>query len=134
MSHYKYSGMKPVKILFGVMILILEVLFLSRCDTIPDDLIMEMDREPAIEPDYAGVTIPPNIAPLNFIIEEEGISFMVDASSSNGRHLSIKSSDGIIRFPVRSWNKLLSDNQGGEIIIEVLTIDKEKNTDAIMSL
>ena len=31
-------------------------------------------REPVIDPDYSGVTIPPNIAPLNFMIHGEGES------------------------------------------------------------
>ena len=34
--------------------------------------IQNIDREPVIEPDYSGVTIPTNIAPMNFLIKEDG--------------------------------------------------------------
>ena len=122
----KYAGMKHVRILFGVLMLVLGVFFLTRCDTIRNDKIRKLDREPVMEPDYSGVTIPQNIAPMNLIIKEDGISFRVNVASSNGKDLTIKSSDGIIRFPKRSWEKLINDCQGGEIVIEVLSEGKEK--------
>jgi hypothetical protein len=47
------------------------------------------------------------------------------ASSSNGYAISKKSEDGIIRFPQKSWKKLLSGNKEGKISIDIISEDKE---------
>ena len=39
---------------------------------------------PRLFPDYVGVTVPPNIAPLNFSIQEPGASYRVELRSING--------------------------------------------------
>jgi WD40 repeat protein len=118
--------MKPEIKLYGLMMIILIVCFLPTCNTSRHDGVIELDREPAMEPDYSGVTIPRNIAPMNLTIKEDGKSFRVNVASSNGRHLTIKSSDGIIRFPVKSWTKLISGNPGGELAIEVLSVGRDR--------
>jgi len=87
--------------------------------------LSETDREPVIEPDYSGVTIPQNIAPLNFKIEEEGKLFRLEVSSSNGYRISIKSRDGIIRFPQKSWRKLLSGNKEAKITMDIVSEDND---------
>ena len=51
--------MKPVIILFGLLILIPGLFFFACCDTTPEEIILELDRAPVIEPDYADVTIDP---------------------------------------------------------------------------
>jgi hypothetical protein len=47
------------------------------CNSRPDDAFILSQTTPHIEPRYSGITIPPNIAPLNFIIGEEGKSFYI---------------------------------------------------------
>jgi len=84
-----------------------------------------IDREPVIEPDYSDVTIPKNIAPLNFRISEKGRLFHISAISSNGFKLSMKSESGIINFPLNSWKKLLNLNPEGKITIEVISDNEE---------
>jgi WD40 repeat protein len=112
--------MKLTKISTGVLAFIIEIFLLGGCKTDNYDNIQPLGREPVIEPDYSGVIIPPNIAPMNFIISEDGRSFKIKATSSNGIQISFKSSDGIVRFPVKSWKKLLGGSQGGRIKIEVI--------------
>ncbi len=123
---YDISTMKPKRILFYALILLLEIFFLSSCITHHFENTLKLDREPTIEPDYSRVTIPGNIAPMNFIIKEDGISYRINASSSNGSHLSLNAANGIVRFTKKSWLKLLENNQGGEIVIEVLSKSQEK--------
>ena len=36
-------------------------------------------RHPVLYPDYAGTVIPPNIAPLNFVVKEPGVRFLARA-------------------------------------------------------
>lgn len=99
--------------------------FFAACKTNRNESIREQGREPVIEPDYSGVTIPPNIAPMNFMIKEDGSSYRIEATSSNGVRLSIKSKDGIVNFPMRSWKKLLSGTKGGKIGIEICFEDSK---------
>ena len=118
--------MKIIKVLYFILVLLVCILFLSACKTDQYDNVLTLDKEPVIEPDYSGVTIPYNIAPTNFIIKEKGISFRMNAFSSNGTELSVKSSDGIVKFSKKSWRKLLAETQGGEIVVEVLAKTEAK--------
>ncbi len=84
-----------------------------------------LSREPVIDPDYSGVTIPNNIAPLNFKIRESGRSFSLNAASANGYKFSTKTKDRIIRFPQKSWKKLIAKNPEGKISLEIISEDNE---------
>jgi hypothetical protein len=115
--------MKKSNALFWLLVLIFRLFFLSGCKT--DQVnIVSSDREPVLEPDYSGVTVPVNIAPLNFRIKEDGNIFTVNATSPTGFHLSVRSSDGIARFPLKKWKKLLADAQGGKIEVGVSVTNK----------
>jgi hypothetical protein len=107
------EGMKLTGIPAGILALIIMMFLHIGCNTDNYDNILAFCREPLIEPDYAGVTIPTNIAPMNFIILEDGKYFKIRVTSSNGTQICIKSSDGIVRFPLSSWEKLLKGCQGG---------------------
>jgi WD40 repeat protein len=114
------------RITIGVLVLLSVIFLPSSCKTDNHDNIPSLGREPIIEPDYSGVTIPPNIAPMNFIILEDGSSFKIRAKSSNGTRLNTESSDGIVRFPFKFWKRLLAGSQGGKIEIDVISKDKGK--------
>lgn len=83
-----------------------------------------MKRQPVTEPDYAGATIPYNIAPLNFLIKEEGTSFNVKVVSPDGSEMSVRSSTGIVRFKEKAWKNLLSMNKGEEVKIEIISHER----------
>jgi hypothetical protein len=67
---------------------------------------------PRLFPDYIGVTLPPNIAPLNFKIQEPGASYRVELHSTQGASISLSSPDPAIRIPPRAWAALLRANAG----------------------
>ncbi len=105
-----------------ILILIIEIIFsLVSCKTERTEDIHFVDREPVIDPDYSGVTIPRNIAPMNFIISEPGESFILRVTSSDGTLVSLKSKDNVIHFPLRSWKKLLATGMQGRIEIEIFS-------------
>jgi WD40 repeat protein len=79
----------------------------------------EIKREPLISPDYSGVTIPPNIAPLNFIINEKADDYLVKLHSLKGDVIRVTSANGKITIPSGKWKKLLEQNKGKELFIEV---------------
>jgi len=80
---------------------------------------VNIDREPEIKPDYSNITIPPNIAPLNFSIVEDGNKYMVKIYSSSGEKIFIKSTDNKMTIPLVKWKKLLVKTAGRDIYYEV---------------
>ena len=85
-------------------------------EQLPTDVIEE-PAPPVIFPDYSEVTVPVNIAPLNFEIEEEGTEFHTEITGGNGeRHLAAGKT---VEIPMKFWKKLLAANQEGEIFFTV---------------
>jgi len=76
-------------------------------------------RLPVIFPDYVGIVVPPNIAPINFLIKETGNAFKVDISSKNGDPISISSDNAKIEINESKWHKLLNDNKGNDLLIDI---------------
>lgn len=108
------------------LVLIFVFCILANCNTNHNKKALEIDREPSIEPDYSGVTIPGNIAPMNFIIKEDGSSFNIKISSESGKKFSIDSSDGVVQIPEKSWKKLISEVGNRKIQIDIISDNKEK--------
>jgi hypothetical protein len=79
----------------------------------------EADKNVQISPDYSGVTLPPNIAPVNFTINENAKKYLVIISEEGGKTITIKSSTGKIRIPANKWKKLLQRCKGKDIFFEV---------------
>ncbi len=118
--------MKKSRISELVLILIAGSILAGGCRHKMADSASPAGRLPVIEPDYSGVTIPPNIAPLNFMISENSKHFSIRATSAGGTSLTINTSDGIVRFPVKQWKKLLGDTQGDSLKIEIISTEKGK--------
>lgn len=72
---------------------------------------------PEIFPDYAGVTIPSNIAPLNFSFLGEEPATLIISGKSGERQ--IKGRKGLFSFPTRYWRKLMAENAGASISLTV---------------
>jgi len=79
----------------------------------------DVPRAPRIDPDYAGVSIPPNIAPLNFAVKERGTQYCVRISSRFGEGIVGGSRDPGIVIPLTEWKRLLDRNRGQELRFEV---------------
>ena len=71
--------------------------------------------EAAIFPDYKNVTVPPNIAPLNFSLEEgtKGVAIL----ENSGKRLTLKARKGEFNIPEESWRELVV--AGSEISVTV---------------
>ncbi len=79
----------------------------------------QLDRPASLEPDYTATVIPPNIAPLNFLITEPGTAFCAKISATQGEPIEVFSHDGIIEIPERPWHTLLERNKGHDLQIEI---------------
>ncbi len=98
--------------------LISSFLFWHQC--VPAaEAVTQAGRPPRITPDYAGILIPPNIAPLNFAVNEPGTRFDVEISARAGKPLRIQSRNTKIVIPLAAWRELLSANRGQPLCVLV---------------
>jgi tetratricopeptide (TPR) repeat protein len=74
---------------------------------------------PRVHPDIAGVTIPPNVAPLNFVVDEPGEAYAVRISGGSGDPVLWSDHSASVAIPPQPWRALLEANRGGELRIEV---------------
>ncbi len=82
----------------------------------------EVDRTPEIFPDYKNITIPCNIAPLNFVVKEDGDRVLVSVKGK--MNIDLKFRGVRVIFPEKEWTNILKDNSGDSIEISI-SIDKE---------
>ena len=86
--------------------------------SIPDTWVA-VERTPRIWPDYVDTVIPPNIAPLNFAIQEPGVAYRVRLHAANSEDIDIASTSPSIVIPQRAWRTLLEENRGGRLGMDV---------------
>jgi hypothetical protein len=77
---------------------------------------------PSVYPDYINVTIPYNIAPLNFMIAEDCSRIQATLSGKN-TVIYVRGRNKIV-IPHRRWKKLLSEQKNDSVRVEVKTLTK----------
>ncbi len=98
---------------------VLLILVLFSCTEKPFDNSSPVNRVPLLMPDYSEITIPVNIAPLNFFVKETGDAFFAIVEGNKGTALTASSNDGKIQFSERKWKKLLEENKGNQLVFTV---------------
>ncbi len=80
-----------------------------------------VDTEATTYPDYNNVTVPPNIAPLNFMLRQEGATEVVaDYRGRKGGELVAGGKRDLkVRLDTAAWRRLLAENRGGSIDVTV---------------
>ncbi|MBN2188419.1 MAG: PD40 domain-containing protein [Chitinispirillaceae bacterium] len=78
-----------------------------------------VNRLPVIKPDYAGITIPPNIAPLNFTLRDSCAACVAEIASVNGSPVVAKGKKGTVRIDAGPWKRLLAENAGKPLRITI---------------
>lgn len=117
--------MNEIKCRTTLLALLLGIVWVVGCTSAIKENTENVNREPLTEPDYTGVTVPCNIAPLNFLVKEDGQVFQVTATDPSGKvNISITSKNGIIRFPVKKWKKLTEASRGNKIKVQVISVSK----------
>jgi hypothetical protein len=101
----------------------LSYFFLHPSIPIIDEYI-SVNKMPVIRPDYTDIVIPPNIAPLNFVVKEQGMQYYVKIHSAKGNNIDVFSKTGRIEIPIGQWRKLLNINRGSKIYFDIYTKDK----------
>lgn len=82
------------------------------------DTAVQSDDAPSIFPDYKEVTVPCNIAPLNFMVEDADRILAVFICNGTSV-LEVKGPQGILDIPQKKWREMLEESKGGEIEVEV---------------
>ena len=101
--------------------LLLAAVLLSSCINHPDvpSSSRELGSLPAIFPDYCNVTVPCNIAPLNFMLPaDEYQECVARYTLSNGQQQTF--GDGVkVMIPEKEWRTMLEASKGKSIKVEV---------------
>jgi len=93
------------------------MLFTSCSETVSD--AKQESGQPQIYPDYLGVTIPVNIAPLNFNIADEK-ALCIDAVITDRHGHSLHSQgEESVDFDIDDWHALLAQNPGDSLNVTV---------------
>ena len=103
----------------GLVLVLLSAVWLLRGDAETIDRFETVARPAKIHPDYADTVIPPNICPMNFVVDEPGEKYCVRITSKQGRPVEVFSRSPGIVIPVKPWRELLGQNRGEKLSIEV---------------
>lgn len=99
-----------------IFILILVLAFSACRHAIVPDITKA--EQPDLFPDYAGVTIPASIAPLNFKINDAYSAIHAEITGTDQSGFSV-SGKKFIQWPPRKWSELLAINTGDSLRITV---------------
>jgi len=79
-----------------------------------------VDAEPSIWPDYKDVTVPPNIAPLNFLVDsvEDVVAQIIPPKGDFGVY---GGKDGKVLIDEDEWRAMLSSARGKSLSVSVYT-------------
>ena len=98
-------------------------LFLGACGKpaaqIPSQY-SQLDEMAQIYPDYTNIIVPPNIAPLNFIVSDSlADAFVAHLKGKDAEVLASASDDGCIQMDMAEWRRLLTASKGADISVSI---------------
>lgn len=102
------------------LIYILIGIVMAACVPSPSD-VKESDKLPDIYPDYVGVTVPKNIAPLNFLLRDSVEAVYATASEGDYEIKSHRNGNEVI-FDIKDWKKLMDKSAGKRAKISVTAL------------
>lgn len=105
-------------------ITLLGILVIISC-TGKSEHMQEESNYPVITPDYIGVTIPYNIAPLNFSIDGEPYKSQLIIKGAEGI-IKVKSKAGKFEIPEKKWRKLLENSMEQSLEFSVIVENEAK--------
>ena len=116
---YKSKKAKLIYALLTCALIITVVFYAFRDKKVTITQYSVINRHPGISPDYSGSVVPPNIAPLNFFIQQDGSRYFVKIHSKKGKPIEIFSNTPEIMIPQSRWHELLNTNRGEQLSFDV---------------
>ena len=92
------------------------LLVCTACTSQPKQ-VTEVSEPAPIYPDYTNVTIPYNIAPLNFLLRNEASALQVTVSGQQ-ESLTVHGNRKVC-FPLRKWKNLLDAEKGQTLTVTI---------------
>lgn len=77
----------------------------------------QLEKTATIYPDYRDITVPCNIAPLNFRIREEGEEFITRITGNNGENITVAGEK--MQIPLWQWKALTERNKNSRCQVEI---------------
>ena len=103
---------------YRILLLLLLVTSCSKHPSLPTSFT-EVNETPHIFPDYVDVVVPPNIAPLNFLVDDvEDVVAEFQVQNSN---LNFGGSDNKVQIDEKEWHELLAEAKGKSLSVRVYT-------------
>lgn len=100
--------------LYSIISILLVGLVQTACDLKIPDQAQPGDIQ--LFPDYESVTIPVNIAPLNFRFLSDDTKGITLLKTSN-KELKVEADKGVFNIPASDWKDLLQDAQGKDCLL-----------------
>ena len=80
--------------------------------------VLAVDEWPQIYPDYVGVTVPVDMAPLNFAMLSDSVT-TIDVVVQGSAGGSLHANGDEANFDIDGWHQLLDTNRGGSLEVTV---------------
>lgn len=128
--------MKTIKYLLCVLLVVMGMATLdSCCYPSPWSEAKEIKQLPEIFPDYIGVTVPANIAPLDFNMADEDIEDMYVCVYGPKTIEGLYSYDKkYAEFEVDEWHDFLKKNKGEKLTVSVYVLKMVKGSNIRTSI
>ncbi|MBR3856583.1 MAG: PD40 domain-containing protein, partial [Bacteroidaceae bacterium] len=101
-----------------ILLLLLLVTSCSKHPSLPTSFT-EVNETPHIYPDYVDVVVPPNIAPLNFLVDD--VEDVVAEFQVQNSKLNFGGSDNKVQIDEKEWHELLAEAKGKSLSVRVYT-------------
>lgn len=98
------------------------LLFVATSCVLSPENVSESDNFPEIYPDYIGVTVPPNIAPLNFLLRDSCRAVQAIATTDGYEIESHRKGNEAV-FDLKDWKKLMDKAHGKAITMTVTALN-----------
>jgi len=80
----------------------------------------EAGTDVSIYPDYKDIVVPPNIAPLNFIVRDSiGTEYVAHFRGVEAELVAAASEGGTVRMDTTQWRALLTSSKGSSISVDI---------------
>ncbi|MGN0233983.1 MAG: hypothetical protein ACI4B5_06150, partial [Bacteroidaceae bacterium] len=107
-------------VILGLLLLLITAAACDHKATLPGQFT-QSDTQANIFPNYRDIVIPPNIAPLNFMVKDSGaVAAVAQLQGTDGTEILAEADDNMtIRFDTVAWRNLLNENKGKDIQVTV---------------
>lgn len=81
--------------------------------------VVTIGADAGMDPDYRNVTVPPNLAPLNFRVPVAARGYEAALAAPSGERLVVRSRRPLIAWPEGRWHRLLQANRGRSLTLTI---------------